>query len=111
MQDEEEGPFDSVVLDQIRNGCISSVTELDSLFTSVIQSHSQVRGSIIIMDVEYLCVVIITGVANMYIIYCIVCSSSRRGEGNGDGWGVCILASYKFHFLRVDENLVQHQST
>ncbi len=41
MQDEEEDPFDSVVLDQIRNGCISSV-ELDSLFTSVIQSQSQV---------------------------------------------------------------------
>merc|ERR1719457_185556 len=40
MQDEEEDPFDSVVLDQIRNGCISSV-ELDSLFTSVIQSQSQ----------------------------------------------------------------------
>ena len=47
-------------------------------------------------------------VANMGIIYYSVCSSSKRG---GDGvkvvnGGIVISASYKFHFIRVPENLV-----
>ena len=42
MEDDGEDPFDSVLLEQIRNGCISGMGELDSLFTSVISPHNQV---------------------------------------------------------------------
>ena len=51
-------------------------------------------------------------VDNMDIIYCSVCSSSKRG---GDGvkvvnGGIVILAAYTFHFIRVPENLVEDSS-
>ena len=69
--------------------------------------------SILTMDIEY--VDILTGknlssiyVANMELIYWSIRLSSRR-EGNGVSvWIIVILASYKFHLIRVHENLVQH---
>ena len=43
-------------------------------------------------------------------IYWSVRSSSRR-EGLGlRGWNIVILASCEYQFIRVHENLVQHQS-
>ena len=29
-----------------------------------------------------------------------------QGRGKGGGWGIVILANYKFHFIRVHDNLV-----
>ena len=66
------------------------------------------------MDLEY--VDILTRVASqayMNLIYCSVCSSSRKG---GDVmiivWMGCfvILDSCKYHFTRVHANLVHHPS-
>ena len=30
----------------------------------------------------------------------------ERRWGKGGGWGIVILASYKFHFIRMPDNLV-----
>ena len=51
-------------------------------------------------------------VANIDLMYWSVRSCSRRG---GDGikvWmgGIVILASSEYHFIRVHEKIVQHQS-
>ena len=49
----------------------------------------------------------ITSIANINIIYWSVCSYSRRG---GDGPLSEGIASRKYYFIRVHENLVQHHS-
>ena len=71
------------------------------------------------MDIEY--VDILTGknlssiqISTIIIMYLLVRSSTRR-ERDGEnevGIDVCIvtLASYKYHFIRVNGNLVQHPS-
>ena len=48
-------------------------------------------------------------VANRDLIYWSVRSSSRRG-GDGIKGVIIILASCKYHFIKVHENLVQHLS-
>ena len=67
-----------------------------------------------IMDIEY----------NYTWIYCryfwlltwtslivqFVHSMEGRGWDKGGGWGIVILASCDYHFIRVHENLVQHPS-
>ena len=66
----------------------------------------------ILMDVEYTWILwqgkIVVNLGCYNIIYYSVCSSSIHPIG-GDG-GIIISASYKFHFIRVHDNLVSDPS-
>ena len=50
--------------------------------------------------------------ANMELIHWSVRLTSRRGEDGVKGMDGCIviLASCKYHFIRLHENMVQHPS-
>ena len=65
------------------------------------------------MDIEYTYVYIMIGkkwsllLANMDITYCAVYQEGGEGMGVKEvNLGKILLASYKFHFIRVHDNLV-----